>query len=671
MSPPDTHEKSLERSWQTVQKRMKVVEQSLIYVLPLGLQNSLLEHVCELLNSYDNLQFSYSSPHIILNGTHNGYNKFPGHLPISFGSIVQSRESDIVPQTGIVVGITGNSAGSQKVYFPSFNGQKGATILQRKASELTVIHTYPSEWKLVSQVIPIRGPVTVSCIPTFVSPPSVSQPILNPILLPPILPSLIPSSIPIPSRLHPPSSPPLVPIPLPPPFLSPPILPPILLSPLPLLPSSSISSPVHPSTIHLPPPPISSLPVGTSFIPCANIPDSASSTFPPSITPIIPSPVLLPTIPIVPPLTPISPTNSPLLIIPPTRHSTRTTKTPLRFLVATSPLPSSVSLKPAAIRRNALARQATAKKSQYLIDTSQSRSTNNRYIPVTLLPPQHKSSEISNTQAMQLTGPVAEKISQSCASEMNKCMVKYSTMAVIRECDIEADAIRVNSQMLYKPKPTDEDPDEWKARLAACGNRIPDDLKGETYAGTADSRNTALILAAFGVDAVKNSTLVTLQISNFDLLSAFLQNRLPRSATGGKQVVMKLQHNLPHPLAGKWVEVLGALYGLSWSNNIFWQNFDITMAKAQFYPIQIPSEPCLSTPIDNHIYSRFDPEDPNKKMVVPVTVDDGLMVGQNSLQFETGALTGAINTTRAGGTGAFKDLQAIREIAHERFNYKF
>ena len=38
---------------------------------------------------------------------------------------------------------------------------------------------------------------------------------------------------------------------------------------------------------------------------------------------------------------------------------------------------------------------------------------------------------------------------------------------------------------------------------------------------------------------------------------------------------------------------------------------------------------------------------------------------------ETGALTGAINTTRAGGTGAFPDIQTIREIALERFSYKF
>ncbi len=37
---------------------------------------------------------------------------------------------------------------------------------------------------------------------------------------------------------------------------------------------------------------------------------------------------------------------------------------------------------------------------------------------------------------------------------------------------------------------------------------------------------------------------------------------------------------------------------------------------------------------------------------------------------ETGALTGAINTTRAGGTGAFENIRTIRNIALERFGYK-
>lgn len=279
--------------------------------------------------------------------------------------------------------------------------------------------------------------------------------------------------------------------------------------------------------------------------------------------------------------------------------------------------------------------------------------TNNRHIPVTLLPPRHKSSEISNSEAIKMTGPVAAKIKAACASEMFKLGEVYKTFKTIKYADIETDAIKVFSQMLYKPKPADADPDEWKARLAACGNRIPTDLRGDTYAGTADSRNTALITAAFGADAVKNGTLGTLRIGNFDLPSAFVQNKLTREHTGGKQVVMKLQDNLPHHLAGQWVEVVGALYGLPWSNNIFWQDFDITMAKAQLFPIQIPGEPCPSTPIDNHIYSRFDPEDPNRKLIVPVTVDDGLMVGQDALAFELELIS--VLKDRYGSNITYKD----------------
>jgi hypothetical protein len=620
LSPPNTHEKSLERSWQTVQKRMAVVTQSLTFVLPLGLQYSLLEHVCDLLNSYGNSKFPHSSPHIILNGTHNGYDKFPGHLPISFGSVVQSRESDIVPQTGLVVGVTPNSSGSHKVYFPCYDGQKGATILHRRVSELTVIYNYPREWHLVPQVIPLRGPVRASCLPSLVPSSPVSQPILNPLLVPsPLLTSL--------------SSP------LPPPISIPLALHPSLLSPSISTPPPIPLSPIISSSF-LPPPPLQSLPLVTSLppspFPSPPISVLSPPTLPPISLPLIPIPL-----PVIPhPLIPL-PSLSPLpmdsLPPPSPRRSTRLTKTPLRFLLATSP-PTTPPLKFASIRRNALARQATARNSQYLIDTSNSRSTmptDNRHIPVTLLPPQHKSSEISNREAMKYTGLVATKIQEACNSEMFKLEDTYDTFRVIRECDIESDAIRVNSQMLYKPKPTDADPDAWKARLAACGNRISDDVKGDTYAGTADTRNTALITAAFGADAVKNGTLGTLRISNFDLPSAFInKNRLTREHTGGKQVVMKIQDTLPHPLAGKWVEVLGALYGLPWSNHIFWLDFDKTMAKAQFFPIQIPDEPCVSTPIDNHIYSRFDPDDPTKKLVVSVTVDDGYMVGQGALRLE-------------------------------------
>jgi sugar/nucleoside kinase (ribokinase family) len=38
---------------------------------------------------------------------------------------------------------------------------------------------------------------------------------------------------------------------------------------------------------------------------------------------------------------------------------------------------------------------------------------------------------------------------------------------------------------------------------------------------------------------------------------------------------------------------------------------------------------------------------------------------------EFAALTGAVNTTRAGGTKAFENISTVKEIAQKSFNYTF
>jgi hypothetical protein len=104
-----------------------------------------------------------------------------------------------VPQTGIMVGVTSNSTGSQKVYFPSYDNQKGASILHRKASELTVIRNCPREWNLTAQINPIHGPVSTLSQPLLVPLEPISQPVLNPVMVPSSHPFLSSSA---PSLLH-------------------------------------------------------------------------------------------------------------------------------------------------------------------------------------------------------------------------------------------------------------------------------------------------------------------------------------------------------------------------------------------------------------------------------------------------------------------------------------
>ena len=175
------------------------------------------------------------------------------------------------------------------------------------------------------------------------------------------------------------------------------------------------------------------------------------------------------------------------------------------------------------------------------------------------------------------------------SAEMSKCLTKYQSVRPILYSDIESNAIRLPSLIFYKQK---------KVRLVVCGtpNHIPPDAKGITYAGAADPANIIAVIAAYRADAIqrlflghhlflrhhlflihhlflghhlflRHHALQTLISFSTDIPSAYFQNDLTRADTGGHEVVMRLPTQLPHPLAGKWVELLKSQYGLPWSNS--------------------------------------------------------------------------------------------------------
>ena len=79
---------------------------------------------------------------------------------------------------------------------------------------------------------------------------------------------------------------------------------------------------------------------------------------------------------------------------------------------------------------------------------------------------------------------------------------------------------------------------------------------------------------------------------------------------------MLLQPDLPHPLAGKWVELVGALYGLKQSNHLFEKDLRSQFILAGFNPC--PSDPC--------VYVKFHLKDKSKKCLVSMHVDDGQVI---------------------------------------------
>ena len=63
---------------------------------------------------------------------------------------------------------------------------------------------------------------------------------------------------------------------------------------------------------------------------------------------------------------------------------------------------------------------------------------------------------------------------------------------------------------------------------------------------------------------------------------------------------MKLQPDLPHPLAGRWVLLKKGLYGLKQSNNMFEKDLRQQFTKAGF--LSDPAEPCIYYKIEKCFY---------------------------------------------------------------------
>ena len=94
---------------------------------------------------------------------------------------------------------------------------------------------------------------------------------------------------------------------------------------------------------------------------------------------------------------------------------------------------------------------------------------------------------------------------------------------------------------------------------------------------------------------------------------------------------MRLPTQLPHPLAGKWVELLKSQYGLPWSNSIHARELTKTLADAGFHPAHVPGYD--HTPVDRYIYHCVEPSDPLLKSTLCVTIDDIQGIGFHQPHF--------------------------------------
>jgi hypothetical protein len=201
-------------------------------------------------------------------------------------------------------------------------------------------------------------------------------------------------------------------------------------------------------------------------------------------------------------------------------------------------------------------------------------------------------------------------------AEMHKQLNKYSSFRSIAFSDISPIAVRISSKMFLRPKFRSDSsiPYKMSARLAANGMRQPADSYGPTSAATTDDACKMAMLAGYHAAAIKSGRISSLQVSDFDIEGAFLHEFLtPENCP--RQIVMLIPKDINHPLAGTWVELQKAVYGLKQSNNIFDTGLKNVLASAGFYPTQA----------DPRIFVKLHPTDSSLSCAVAMHVDDGLI----------------------------------------------
>ena len=206
--------------------------------------------------------------------------------------------------------------------------------------------------------------------------------------------------------------------------------------------------------------------------------------------------------------------------------------------------------------------------------------------------------------------------------EMTKIFTTYKAMKPIAWSDIEPDAVFLRAQMYMKKKLNDV----VTGRLAIDGSAQTPDTYSETFAGTSCTTNRCFLCSIVLADAAHRGVLHKLRIGDFDVPGAFLQNPLPRSETGFKQLwtllpkdvpanclpTMSPNSRYPNPKPTRIAEIVGSVYGIKNANSIFDKDFTKTLTSVDYSPI----------PEDPHTFIKRCPKDPAEYLIINTHVDD-------------------------------------------------
>jgi len=173
--------------------------------------------------------------------------------------------------------------------------------------------------------------------------------------------------------------------------------------------------------------------------------------------------------------------------------------------------------------------------------------------------------------------------------------------------ELPSHAVVVRAHVLYKIKADDRD----TCRIAAMGDQLPPLPSEDTFAAVVAEGPKVLAIAA--MQAHCQSRAETFLMSDADVVGGFLHIPLVSPVP----MYLLLPVDLPHPLAGRYLLIQHALYGLRESNRLFSLEMTRVITEvAGFVP----------THGDTQLFVKVDSADPGLKCIASVTVDDVLIL---------------------------------------------
>ena len=225
-----------------------------------------------------------------------------------------------------------------------------------------------------------------------------------------------------------------------------------------------------------------------------------------------------------------------------------------------------------------------------------------------LLPiPSTKCHEVPLRQALRVNG--SDRLTSATAIELDK---QFRLNALGDVCPLDmlpANAIVFDAHV-YKLKADGRE----TCRIAVMGNRIPPAMDEQTFASVISDGAKIFLIAA--MQAHCEASHEAMIISDCDVVGGFLHIPLNSPVP----MFLRLPPNLPHPLAGKLVRILGAVYGLRESNRLF----GLEMSR-----VIVEDAGFACTAAERRCFVRIRPDDLGKKCIASVTVDDVLVVSND------------------------------------------